>query len=210
MFHVDIEGKRVIEDLDIHAEVGHDVKLIKEVTTTITDGGLTIEIVPKIENPKLSAIEVIAASGSITPHYAHAVPSENIAGYYQVDADGNGKELIVVNGKFSHTHNPTPGAVIVSWTWSDNTRGVLGQGESLAIWFPVGVQDLFLEVKDSAGWTSSDSTKVTVADSSYPNVEAVNPNIVGVKGGQTVTIVGTSLLSAKTVKLGNVGTLCLC
>ena len=61
VFDVVIEGELVLDDLDIYREVGYDAALIKSFSVVVTDGQLSIEFLHEVENPKISAIEVISA-----------------------------------------------------------------------------------------------------------------------------------------------------
>ncbi len=58
VFDVDIEGARVLEDFDIYATVGPNKGTMRSFITSSDDGFLTILFHHKIENPKISAIEV--------------------------------------------------------------------------------------------------------------------------------------------------------
>jgi hypothetical protein len=60
VFDVKIEGQRVIDDLDIYAEVGHDYAFSRTFQVNVNDGVLDIEFVKNIDSPKISAIEVVA------------------------------------------------------------------------------------------------------------------------------------------------------
>jgi len=67
VFDVAIEGviPKVFENLDIVAEAGGGyTALNRTVTTTVTDGSLTIELIRGEENPKFSAVVVRTASES--------------------------------------------------------------------------------------------------------------------------------------------------
>jgi len=61
VFDVMIEDALVLDDLDIYWEVGHDAALIKNFSVVVTDGQLNIEFLHQIENPKVSAIEIISS-----------------------------------------------------------------------------------------------------------------------------------------------------
>ena len=56
-----IEDALVLNDLDIYWEVGHDAALVKNFSVVVTDGQLNIEFLHQIENPKVSAIEIISS-----------------------------------------------------------------------------------------------------------------------------------------------------
>ena len=62
VFHVKLEGEQVLTNYDIHAEVGHDYATHKLFTTEVKDGQLNIEFSKYIEDPKISAIQIISKS----------------------------------------------------------------------------------------------------------------------------------------------------
>ena len=61
-FDVDMEGRQVLDDLDIYSLVGHDAALVKTFTVTVSDGRLDIDFKKVKEDPKISAIEVRSIS----------------------------------------------------------------------------------------------------------------------------------------------------
>ena len=65
IFDVAIEGELVIDNLDIYREVGHDSALEKSFSVAVTDGQLNIEFLHEIEDPKISAIEIMSQSSTI-------------------------------------------------------------------------------------------------------------------------------------------------
>jgi chitodextrinase len=67
VFDVLIEGGLVLNNLDVYSEVGQTAALMKSFAVTVTDGQLNIEFRHEIENPKISAIEVISASSVYLP-----------------------------------------------------------------------------------------------------------------------------------------------
>ena len=68
VFDVNLEGALVLDDYDINADVGPQTEVIKTYPVTISDGSLTITFdtsgTDGINQPKLSAIEIIGDSGS--------------------------------------------------------------------------------------------------------------------------------------------------
>ena len=70
VFDVLIEGLLVFDNVDIFAEAGGYTALIKSMNVSVTDGVLNIEFRHGVENPKISAIEVV----SLLPP-AHQAPS---------------------------------------------------------------------------------------------------------------------------------------
>jgi Malectin domain len=65
-----------MDGLDIVAEVGYRKPLVLDTTTMVTDGMLTIEFVAQVENPKISALEVMDISQYSPPT---AAPSVSVA-----------------------------------------------------------------------------------------------------------------------------------
>ena len=62
-----VEGGDVeLDGYDIHADVGANTATVKEYTVEVTDGSLDIDFSASANNPKISAIEVVAADGEPT------------------------------------------------------------------------------------------------------------------------------------------------
>jgi len=60
IFNVKIEGATVLSNYDIVADVGYRTAVVKEFANVgVTDGNLNIEFLHVVENPRISAIEVI-------------------------------------------------------------------------------------------------------------------------------------------------------
>ena len=59
VFDVMIEDELVLDDLDIYRQVGHDAALVESFSVAVTDGQLNIEFLHEIEDPKISAIEIL-------------------------------------------------------------------------------------------------------------------------------------------------------
>lgn len=70
IFHVDVEGTRILEDFDIHALVGPSNAIVYryDVTAT-TNGSLLISFVPVVQNAKISTIEIrtLGEASSLPP-----------------------------------------------------------------------------------------------------------------------------------------------
>jgi glucose/arabinose dehydrogenase len=85
VFDVSIEGTKILQNFDIFAEVGFGKPLVKSFTTTVTDGVLDILFSHVVENPKISAIEVIPLSTAPPP----SVIRVNAGGPAFTDSSGN-------------------------------------------------------------------------------------------------------------------------
>ncbi|PKV62779.1 malectin domain-containing carbohydrate-binding protein [Pontibacter ramchanderi] len=67
LFHVDVEGQRVLSNYDIYAQDGAGKAVVKTYeNVSVSDGALTISFTSVANNAIISAIEVISASGNIT------------------------------------------------------------------------------------------------------------------------------------------------
>ena len=66
VFSIEIEGQTAYADYDIFADVGFLTATVKESMATITDGSLDITFIHNVENPKISAIEILTPDASLT------------------------------------------------------------------------------------------------------------------------------------------------
>ncbi|WP_324650000.1 malectin domain-containing carbohydrate-binding protein [Georgenia sp. H159] len=68
IFDVNIEGGPVeVDDYDIHAAVGANAAVVRSFTPTVTDGTLDLTFTASVNQPKVSAIEVVFPDGSTPP-----------------------------------------------------------------------------------------------------------------------------------------------
>ncbi|WP_152418304.1 malectin domain-containing carbohydrate-binding protein, partial [Halorubrum aidingense] len=61
VFDAAIEGETVLNDYDIHADVGHDVGTMQSFTVTPSDDTLDVDFTNEVDNAKVSAIEIVEA-----------------------------------------------------------------------------------------------------------------------------------------------------
>lgn len=64
LFHVDVEGKRAVENLDIFAQVGKNVAYDVKIPVEIRDGKLNINLITVIDNAKINALAIEKLKGS--------------------------------------------------------------------------------------------------------------------------------------------------
>ena len=64
VFNVTAEGQPLLTNFDIFAEVGSMTALVKEFEVSVTDGTLNLAFSKVVENPKVSALEIISLSGA--------------------------------------------------------------------------------------------------------------------------------------------------
>jgi hypothetical protein len=92
-FHVDVEGQRVITDLDIVSEVGANTALLKSFTdVNVADGKLEVKLTNSVQNAKIAGIEVLPKGQSPL-----AVGSVNQAPKFA------GVEDVIISGGASQT-----------------------------------------------------------------------------------------------------------
>lgn len=71
IFDIEVEGKILIQDLDIFSEAGFETALIKEIYTQVLDGELTLRFLNNVKNVRIAAIEVSTSSAQITSNIEH-------------------------------------------------------------------------------------------------------------------------------------------
>ncbi|WP_336023214.1 malectin domain-containing carbohydrate-binding protein [Halobellus salinisoli] len=59
VFDATVDGEQVLDGYDIHADVGHDVGVLKSSTVTPDDGEIDIDLTNVEDNAKISAIEIV-------------------------------------------------------------------------------------------------------------------------------------------------------
>ena len=83
VFGVAIEGNQALSGFDIYGEAGALTAIIKEFDVDVTDGSLEVTLTHEIENPKISALEVVHLGAlvdlQVTPdllEWGHVAPGE--------------------------------------------------------------------------------------------------------------------------------------
>lgn len=67
-FDVDVEGRRVLADFDVYAEAGGKNRaIVRSFPVTVDDGDVTIDFLRRVENVKVSSIEVVPAATAAAP-----------------------------------------------------------------------------------------------------------------------------------------------
>jgi glucose/arabinose dehydrogenase len=78
IFDVLLENQLVLDNLDIYAEAGANTALVYTFATEVHDGILDIAFHAVVENPKISAIEVVNLSSDGTPPVISNIASSNL------------------------------------------------------------------------------------------------------------------------------------
>lgn len=75
VFSVTLEGRVVLENLDVYAEVGRGYPLVRRFSITVSDGELELAAIPVVGDPHLAALEVSVAAPDKIPPPAPARPT---------------------------------------------------------------------------------------------------------------------------------------
>ncbi|MFZ5519183.1 MAG: BACON domain-containing protein, partial [Candidatus Zhuqueibacterota bacterium] len=75
IFDVSLEGSVVLNDYDIYAEAGHDAATWKSYQVSVSDGRLDIDFSTISDAAKISAIEVLSASGTSSEPVLSVTPT---------------------------------------------------------------------------------------------------------------------------------------
>ncbi|MDB4293342.1 malectin domain-containing carbohydrate-binding protein [Maribacter sp.] len=67
VFSVEMEGNSIISDYDINLEVGSMTAVVKTYEVTITDGELNLDFSASVNQPKISAIEILGEAPAVIP-----------------------------------------------------------------------------------------------------------------------------------------------
>jgi hypothetical protein len=68
VFDISVEGQLILDNFDIYSEVGPNTALIKTINNVpVTDGQLTIEFTPIVDNHQISGIEILRSGSSSLP-----------------------------------------------------------------------------------------------------------------------------------------------
>jgi subtilisin family serine protease/subtilase family serine protease len=96
---------------------------------------------------------------------ANAGPDQTVK-----DADGDGVELVALDGSASHDDNGS----VVAYEWREGAT-VMGSSAQLTVPLTLGAHTLTLEVTDNDGLTATDTVTITVAPATLVTVAASTP-----------------------------------
>lgn len=175
--------------------------------TRISLKSKVIELLLALTSTLLCAHHVSAQSFD---HQAHAVPGPDQVVY---DSDGNGSEVVTVDGVLSHSHYfdagpPAVNGMITKYQWTNNGNGaVLCEQQKCQLTLSVGKITIKLTVTDNVGDVASDTMTVSVLPASQaggpPKISAISPTSGPAAGGTTVTIDGSNFFKDSVVFFGN-------
>ncbi|MEX2592749.1 MAG: malectin domain-containing carbohydrate-binding protein [Anditalea sp.] len=166
VFNVTSEGQALLTDFDIYAEVGPMTALVKEFEISVTDGALNLFFANVVDNPKVSAIEILSNSGP-----TNDPPVANAGTDQTVTAGASGLASVQLNGSGSTDAEGAINAYL--WTEGDTE---LASGATPTISLAVGTHTITLTVTDGQGATATDQVTVTVNGTAPVNQAPVVAN----------------------------------
>ena len=136
VFSVLLEGQPVLNNFDIYAEAGPLTALVKQFNVSVVDGSLQIQFVHGVENPIISAIEILGESAVTT--------SVSILdwGHVLLNVPGGVKTFSLTNNGGSAVTITALGFFISSGTAQDFTATISGtpyKGAAADVTYPVNI-----------------------------------------------------------------------
>ena|GEM_PF-280925 len=163
VFDVLIEGQLVLDNLDIFREVGSLAALVKTFDVTVSDGVLNIEFRHVVENPKISAIEVLALSTTTNQPptaVAGATPTSGVA------------PLTV---SFTSSGSADPDGTIVSYSWNFGDGTTSTEANPSHVYATPGLYTVTLTITDDKGATDNATLYIAVHTSEVVTDVSVCP-----------------------------------
>jgi PKD repeat protein len=77
VFDVEIEGQQVLDDYEIHEQVGHDVGTVKSYTVTPSDDTLDLDLLHVSDDPMTSGVEIVKVDGASDSTLAQVIAGQN-------------------------------------------------------------------------------------------------------------------------------------
>ncbi|MGC1515745.1 MAG: malectin domain-containing carbohydrate-binding protein, partial [Maribacter sp.] len=120
VFDATLEGQRILANFDIHAEVGTMTSVVKTYVVTVDDGMLDLSLAASVNQPKLSAFEIIGQIPSPSP--ADFIKRINCGGeeltlkgtVFEADAFFKGDLRVYSNPRIQDVSNTTDDALYLT------------------------------------------------------------------------------------------------
>jgi hypothetical protein len=108
IFNVVINGQTVLWNFDPLAEAGGPNKAVdRKFAINVTGGLITIQLVPVVSNPKVSAIEIVAGGALVRVNAGGPAYKDPSGNTWSADSGYSGGYSYVVNSSISRTSTPT-------------------------------------------------------------------------------------------------------
>jgi PKD repeat protein len=192
VFNVDIEGTRVMSNVDLNALVGKNTIYDRTFAVSVSHGILNINFQTIQDNAKISAIEVVSGTPIPAPPFAAftGTPSEGFA------------PLMV---SFTDTSTGTP----TSWNWvfGDNGAGNTSAAQNPVHSFTIpGTYSVNLTVSNAGGSNSLVQSNYISVSNAPPAVLSITPDSGYNDTSVSITnLAGTGFINGATVRLNITG-----
>jgi uncharacterized protein (DUF736 family) len=175
IFSINAEGKTLLSNYDIVAEVGYATAAIKDFEVDVTDGTLNLGFVTAVDNAKISGIEVISNAPAQEPLSVNA---------------GADKSVTLPTNTTGFTASASGGGAVESWQWQkvSGPAATMAGANSATLSLSDLLEGAYIfkvTVNDNKGATASDEVALTV-QASTPTGFAAPSNLTaqGVSASQ--------------------------
>ena len=154
IFDVILNGKQVLNNYDINADVGPQTEVVKTYEVTVTGGKLNINFsalsnVGGVDQPKLAALEVLSLA-PVNQAPQAVVTATPLSGNAPLEVSFTGSNSTDDNG-------------IVSYLWKFENGATSTQQDPTYTFTEAGEYIVSLEVKDAEGLTSTANATISVS-----------------------------------------------
>ena len=157
IFDVAIEGATVLNDFDINAEVGPQTVLTRTFNVSISDGVLNLDLdatgADGVNQPKLSAIEIIGQSANQAPTAVATATPESGMSPLEVGFDGSGSTDL-------------EGTLTYAWDFGNGDTST--EANPVYVYTASGSFTATLTVTDEGGLSDSDELVIDVEEVNLP------------------------------------------
>jgi PKD repeat protein len=168
IFNVNIEGTRVMSNVDLNALAGQNTAYDRIFAVTVSDGVLNIDFQTMTDNAKISSIEVVSDTSTLIPP---------VAGFSGTPTTG--MQSLVVAFTDNSTNSPT------SWLWNfgDGDTTTNTQKNPIHTYVNAGTYSVTLTATNGAGSNTTTQTSYIVVSPVLRTISAsstaggfINPN----------------------------------
>jgi hypothetical protein len=195
VFDVRLQGSTVFSALDIAKIAGVNHALVKSATVSVTGSQLTIGFVHHLDNPIITAIEILPATAATAPAISSQPSSKT-----------------VTTGQTATFSIAATGSAPLAYQWQRGGVAISGAKSSAYTTAATTSSDngaqFRVVVSNSKGTVTSNNATLTVTSATVPPTISSHPSNQTVTAGQTatfsVTASGTSPLSYRWQKNGSI------
>ncbi|MBB5374990.1 N-acetylneuraminic acid mutarotase [Deinococcus metalli] len=116
LFDVTLEGTTVLRNFDIYAEAGGANRaLVRRFDSPVKDGAVDLNFIRRVENAKLSALEITPVSLPAPLTWSGLKPAPSTL--YEAQGGAVGGRLYVLGGFYTNLNGRTPAATTGAWVY---------------------------------------------------------------------------------------------